>query len=344
VANDLILIVEDNRKNLKLVRRTHGLSAIALADRISRKGKAMMTWLPRFAVAVVIALSGGLALQASADAPPQTRRMSVNGVELSYIEQGTGAPVVFVHGAWIDLRFWEPQRQVIARQHRFIAYNQRYHGTAPWPDDGKQYSAATHAADLTAFIRKLNVGPVHLVGISYGGFLTALVASDHPELVRSLTLAEPVIGALLADLPEAKPALDDRDKALASIVAAVKAEDSAQAVKLFFDWVNNQGAGAFDKQPQSLRQLILDNARTVPLFVSAPRPPAISCTTLGNVKTPTLVVGGEQSRRYYSLINEVVVRCIPGSRLVIIPMATHPLSHQNPAAFNEALLQFLAQR
>jgi pimeloyl-ACP methyl ester carboxylesterase len=296
-----------------------------------------------FTVTVVIALGGSLALQARAEAPPQPRQLSVNGVELSYIEQGTGASVVFVHGAWIDLRFWEPQREVIARQHRFVAYNQRYHGAAPWPDEGKQYSAATHAADLTAFVRGLNAGPVHLVGISYGGFLTALVASDHPELVRSLTLAEPAIGALLADLPEAKLALDDRSKGMAPVIAAVKAGDSTQAVKLFFDWVNNQGAGAFDKQPESLRRLVLDNARTVPLFLSAPQPPPISCATLGRVKAPTLVLGGEQSRRFFSLINEVVGRCIPGSRLAIIPMATHPLSYQNPAAFNEALLQFLAQ-
>ena len=303
-----------------------------------------MVRLITFCLAVIIALSGGLAPQPSAEAPPQIRQLSLNGVELSYIEQGTGAPVVFVHGAWFDLRFWEPQREAIARQHRFIAYNQRYHGTAAWPDDGKQYSAATHAADLTAFLRTLNAGPVHLVGISYGGFVTALVATDHPELVRSLTLAEPAIGAVLAEVPEAKPELDDRGKEMAPIVAAVKAGDSTQAVKLFFDWVNNQGAGAFDRQPESLRQVILDNARTVPLFLSAPQPPAISCTTLGRVKAPTLVVGGEQSRRFFSLISEAVVRCIPGSRRVIIPMATHPVSYQNPAAFNEALLRFLAQR
>ena len=42
---------------------------------------------------------------------PQLR---VNGGDLSYIEQGTGAPVVFVHGAWMGLRYWEPQRQAIA--------------------------------------------------------------------------------------------------------------------------------------------------------------------------------------------------------------------------------------
>src|SRR5947209_19225920 len=128
-----------------------------------------MTRLTSFWLTVVIAVSGGLTLQARAEAPPQTRQLSVNGVELSYIEQGTGAPVVFVHGAFSDLRFWEPQRQAIAQQYRFIAYTYRYHGTAPWPDAGQDYSAATHAADLAAFIRELNAGPVHLVTLSYGG-------------------------------------------------------------------------------------------------------------------------------------------------------------------------------
>jgi pimeloyl-ACP methyl ester carboxylesterase len=44
------------------------------------------------------------------------------------------------------------------------------------------------------------------------------------------------------------------------------------------------------------------------------------------------------------LINEILVRCIPGSRLLTIPKATHPMSIQNPAAFNKTLSQFLAQR
>jgi pimeloyl-ACP methyl ester carboxylesterase len=285
-------------------------------------------------------VSGGLALQARAKAPPRTHQLSVNGVELSYIEQGTGVPVVFVHGAFSDVRFWEPQRETIAKKHRFIAYNYRYHGTGRWPDDGKEYSAATHAADLAALIRRLNAGPVHLVGHSYGGLLATMVALEHSELVRSLTLAEPAIGALLMETPEAKPALDDRGKAFAPIVTAAKAGDAMQATKLFFDWVNNQGAGAFDKQPEALRQMMLDNAKTVPLLLAAPPPPAISCATLGGVKAPTLVTGGEHTSRYFSLINEIVVRCVPGSRLAIIPKATHPMSYQNPVTFNEALAGF----
>ena len=78
--------------------------------------------------------------------------------------------------------------------------------------------------------------------------------------------------------------------------------------------------------------------------MTAPAPLALSCATLGGVKAPTLVVGGERTLRYFALINEVVVQCIPGSRLVVIPQATHLMSHQNPAAFNEALLHFLAQQ
>ena len=51
-----------------------------------------------------------------------------------------------------------------------------------------------------------------------------------------------------------------------------------------------------------------------------------------------------ETPHYMALISEVVVQCVPGSRLVVIPQATHLMSHQNPAAFNEALLHFLAQQ
>lgn len=302
-----------------------------------------MLWRNTFSLAVIIVLSGSLTLQAWAAESLPTRQLHVNGVDLSYVDQGSGAPVVFVHGAFLDLRFWEPERQAMAQQYRFIAYTSRYHGTAAWPDTGKDYSAATHAADLAAFLGQLHAGPVHLVGHSYGGLLAAIVAVEHPELLRSVTLVDPSIGALLTDMPEAKSVLDERSKAMARSREAVKAGDAVQATKLLFEWVNNQGPGAFDRQSEAVRQMILDNARTVPLFLAAPAPPAVSCATLGSVKTPTLVTGGEQTPRFYSLINEVVVRCIPGSRLVTIPQATHPMPIQNPAAFNEVLLQFLAQ-
>jgi 5-(hydroxymethyl)furfural/furfural oxidase len=62
---------------------------------------------------------------------------------------------------------------------------------------------------------------------------------------------------------------------------------------------------------------------------------------MGPLEDPHVVV--DPARRHSALGNEVLVQCIPGSRLVVIPQATHLMTHQHPAAFNEALLQFLAQ-
>jgi pimeloyl-ACP methyl ester carboxylesterase len=301
-----------------------------------------MTW-RRIVWLAVLVMSGGLAWPVgAADAPP-LRHLRVNGVDLSYVDQGTGAPVVFVHGSFSDVRIWERQRPAVAESYRFIAYNERDHGPGPWPDEGQHYSAATHAADLAAFLGALQAGPVHLVAHSSGGVVATLVALDHPDVVRSLTLAEPVIGTLLEDLPEGKAPRDDRAQALAQVRAAVTAGDAVRATKVLFEWVDNEGPGAFDRQPEPVRQMFLDNARTVPLLLAAPPPPALSCATLGGVKAPTLVIEGERTRRFFSLIDEVVVRCIPGSRLATIAQATHPMFVQQPAAFNEVLLPFLAQ-
>src|SRR5678816_4002334 len=89
----------------------------------------------------LLALSwGSAAAQPVSTAPPALKQASVNGVDLVYLEQGQGAPVVFVHGAFMDHRAWEAQREAVAQRHRYIALTQRYFGTAPWPDSGEKFS------------------------------------------------------------------------------------------------------------------------------------------------------------------------------------------------------------
>jgi pimeloyl-ACP methyl ester carboxylesterase len=136
------------------------------------------------------------------------RHAHVNGVPLSYVDEGTGDPILFVHGGISDLRAWDNIRKRIAAQCRFIAYNQRYFGTAPWPDDGRKFSAATHADDLAQFMAGLNAGPVHVVGWSYGGVITAITAVTNPSLFRSLILYEASLMTVMpADSAEGKAAL-----------------------------------------------------------------------------------------------------------------------------------------
>src|SRR5262245_53397080 len=150
-----------------------------------------------------------------------SKEVQVNGVRLQYVEHGSGEPMVFVHGAPHDLRAWEPVREEIAKRYRFIAYTQRYFGTEPWPDDGKNYSIATHADDLAKFITALNAGPVHLVGWSYGGVVATTAAVNNPSLVRSLTVYEPTLSsALPVETEEGKAAREGLAKIIGSCIAA----------------------------------------------------------------------------------------------------------------------------
>jgi pimeloyl-ACP methyl ester carboxylesterase len=124
--------------------------------------------------------------------PPTPKTISVNGATLTYLDEGTGAPVVFLHGAFSDHRIWEPQRQALSKHYRFIALDLRYFGTAPWPKDQADFRSTTHVADVAAFIRELKLAPVNLVGRSYGASVALATAVQHPELVRSLFLNEPI--------------------------------------------------------------------------------------------------------------------------------------------------------
>jgi len=287
-----------------------------------------------------------LLLPSIAMCAPSAKEVEVNGTLLHYVEQGSGEPIVFVHGAFSDLRVWEPIREEIAKRYRFIAYTQRYFGTGTWSDEGKNFGVTTDADDLIKFIASLNVAPVHLVTRSRGGAVATAAALKDPSLVRSLTLHEP---ALLSVLPagseEGRAAREDRKKFVGpAVAAAAKAGDSIQAVRLFFEGVYQLGPGGFDRLPSATRTMLLDNARTAPLLFGSPPPPPITCDMLKNFNIPTLVTHGGKTHAYYKLITEGVSKCIPGARQVAFPNLVHDAPSRDPAAFSAALFELLSTR
>lgn len=294
-----------------------------------------------FWIVPILALTACQTSQSLKITAPRIGQAEVHGVKLTYVEQGKGIPVVFVHGALSDHRVWEPQREAVAQHYRFISYTQRYFGTDPWPDEGKNFSAMTHAADLAEFVRVLNAGPVHLVSWSYGGLVAMLMALEHPELVRSQVLFEPTIRSLIADLPEAKAAIAEVASVYSPAIAATKSGDSTQATKLFMEAVFRLPPGGFDTESEVWRNIWLDSARSAPLQVAAPPPPAVTCDRLKATKSPMLVIKGANTYPMWALISESIVSCAPGSRLTIIPNVNHDGPMRNPAAFNSALLDFL---
>lgn len=289
---------------------------------------------------VLLALASLSACQ-TMPAPAAVKHVEVNGVTLAYTEQGTGIPVVFVHGSMSDRRIWEAQRADIASKYRYIAYDQRYFGTEPWRDDGKNFNQLTHAADLVAFIQSLKAGPVHVVAWSYGGSVATLAASQHPELFRSLSLHEPTIGSLIAGTPEGKAATAAFGGAVAPIRAIANTGNALLATERFWEFVLILPEGGFKSEPQALQAIVLDNVRPVPLTLNAP-PQPITCEMVKAIKSPVLITVGANTRPLWTLAGQTLQRCVPDGKLVVLPNSNHDATVRNPAAFNRELVNFLA--
>lgn len=299
--------------------------------------------MPRSLSVLMLTAAVALAGQPSTVFAQQTSTVEVNGVTLPYVDEGEGKPVVFVPAAIVDHRLWEPYREAIAREHRFITYTQRYFGTEPWPDDGELFTSETHAADLAAFIRALGVGPAYLVTWSYSGQLAPQVAMQHPELVQGMVHYEPHIPSLVDELSEERQsAIAEESKKYGPAMEALEAGDAEQATRRFIEAVFQRSPGGFAQEPEYMRTIWLDNARTVPLQVAI-TPPAITCEDLATLEQPTLILKGEHSDLFYSSIADTMAQCQPRAELQVIPGVNHDGPVHAVEAFTAAILEFLEE-
>jgi len=272
----------------------------------------------------------------------QPTKIRVRGVELHYIEQGQGEPLILLHGGQGDYRSWEPQMKVLSPQYRVISYSRRYHYPNDNPLTAKNHSAYVEAADLAAFIRKLKLGRVHLVGTSMGAFTALVLAVKHPEMVRSLVLAEPPVHGWMRDSPDGAPVYREFMTTIHEpVAAAFKAGDDQGAMRIFLDGI--AGTRRFDNLPPEGRAAVMQNSRFFKAITSSSDPfPDLSKEKVKRLRIPILIVTGENTIKLHKLVNEELARLLPNAERAIIPKAGHGSPRENPQAFNEAVLKFLA--
>lgn len=275
--------------------------------------------------------------------PIEAKRIVINAAELRYIEQGSGVPVVFVHGSLTDFRTWAFQMEPFSKSYHAIAISRRYHYPNEFLDVGWDYSAINHAEDLEAFIEKLGIAPVHIVGHSYGAFACAILTAQYPELIRSLVLCEPPILSLLDAVPGGKSIVSKfMDQVWKPAEEAFRNGDLKQGVKIFIDGI--QGEGSFDKLPSIAVDTIMDNALAMMAQATAINQyPIFTCQDARKIKKPVLLVAGANSHKMLHAILEELKRCLPNSKTVTIPNASHNMYAANPYVFNEEVLDFLAK-
>ena len=254
-----------------------------------------------------------------------------DGTVIYYEAWGRGEPLLLISGLATDLRIWACQRLVFGRRFRCIALDNRGSGRSGKPDG--PYTLEQMAADAIAVLDAEGVQRAHVVGHSMGSYIAQMMAVQHPDRLRSLTLAGTACRHqswrldLLAHWQETARTQGVHGwarRAFPWLLGPRTAWTFGLFINLLWPVILQQPAHAFDAQIEAL----LGAADWESSLLSA-------------VAVPTLVLTGGKDTLTTPADAAEVASLIPGARLVTLKGAGHGLMLEAAPDFNSAVLEFL---
>ncbi len=256
--------------------------------------------------------------------------VEVNGGRLFYEAAGVGYPLVLIHGTSLDTRMWDDQFEVFARQYQVMRYDRRGFGRSALPT-----ASYTHADDLAALLAYLELHHPILLGHSSGGGVALDFAIARPDAARAMILYESVPGGYRF-APE-----------FGAYLGAVRTLAQHEGLEVARErWLVPLAAQLLDKPDAlvRLRQMVREYSGWH--WVNDDLQRTVSVTAmqqLGGLHIPTLIVVGERTVPDMQRIADILQREIPGARKVMLSNAGHMANMEQPEAFNEVILDFLAE-
>jgi pimeloyl-ACP methyl ester carboxylesterase len=115
--------------------------------------------------------------------------INCNNASLYYTDEGVGTEtIVFSHGLLMSSEMFRAQIDFFKSHYRCIAYDQRGQGQSEVTKGG--YDMDNLYLDVATLIESLQLGKVHFVGLSMGGFIGMRLAARKPHLLKSVTLMD----------------------------------------------------------------------------------------------------------------------------------------------------------
>ena len=257
--------------------------------------------------------------------------LKIKGINLYYEDQGTGEPILFIHGLGSSGQDWELQAAAFSPHYRVITCDLRGHGRSDKP--AGPYSMSQFAGDAAALLQALGVASAHVVGLSLGGGVAFQLAVDQPALVRSLIIVNSAPEMILRTFKE-KLAIWQR-----LVIIRLMGLPKMAAVlspRLFPDPAHEHLRQLFaERFAKNEKPAYLASLRSLIGWSVTPQ--------LGQIRCPTLVITADQDYTPVAL-KEAYVAKMPNARLAVIPNAHHATPMERPEAFNAVLAEFLAQQ
>jgi 3-oxoadipate enol-lactonase len=261
-------------------------------------------------------------------------RLRLNGTELYYEDSsGEGPTILFCHGLLWDVSMFAPQIAALKSRYRCVAYDHRGQGRSA-ESDRRAIDMDTLFADAVALIEALDLQPVHVCGLSMGGFVAMRLAARRPDLVRSLLLLD-----TSAD-PE-PPQSAFRYRLLNGFTRCFGAGFLGDATMPFMFGRSTVTDPARGAEFHAWRRHLRSNRPSLWRAVNGVIERKSVYHELSRITAPTLVVVGEEDTVTVPAKAERIVAAIAGARLVRIPHAGHITTLEQPQAVTQAICSFL---
>ncbi|WP_440006653.1 alpha/beta fold hydrolase [Halomicrococcus sp. SG-WS-1] len=257
-----------------------------------------------------------------------------NGADLYYEDHGEGRPIVFLHGAWAGLRYFEPQVTGLSNEHRTIAVDFRGHGRSEKTEVG--HTLPQHARDVQAVFDQLELDDVVLVGWSMGAIVSwEYVDQFGTDRISALVDVDMEPSPLqregydhgsytVDDLTEALVGIQTEplDRLERNIEQLLKAPPSRQLRTMMFDEGSRTPPPI---QGAMLLELTRDYRNVLP-----------------EIDVPTLVCAGTDEKWRSVAAVEYTADLVPDASFERFENSGHCLTVEEPERFNQVLSDFVA--
>ncbi len=248
-------------------------------------------------------------------------KLDRDGIKIYYEVHGDGPPLILTHGYSSTSAMWQGQIAALSQRHKLILWDMRGHGQSDYPQDPNAYSEALTVADIAALLDEVGAERAIVGGLSLGGYMSLAFYRAHPARVRALLIIDTGPGFKKDDAREAwnRRALDTAERLERDGLAVLQSASRERST------VRHRDATGLALAARGM--LTQRDARVIEL--------------LGEIKVPSLVVVGADDAPFLAASDYMAAK-IPGAKKVVIPQAGHAVNIDQPQAFIDAVLPFLA--
>ncbi len=256
----------------------------------------------------------------------------INGITMAYDDNGSGPPLLLIHGFPLCRRMWHPQiKALVSAGYRVITPDLRGFGESDCPEG--PYSIGLFADDMAALLDHLGIEKATVGGMSMGGYILFNLLERHQARLSGACF---ITTRATAD--------DEAGKERRLFLAREVMKFGPQVVADPFEKLLFTGESLAER-PKLVSEvygwMTANDSRGIAGGLLAMRERADYTGVLSSFNLPALAIGAEGDKAAPPDCARAIAAGIPGCRLAIISHAGHMANLENPGAFNQVLLEFL---